>query len=244
MINKKILASIFVIGILALAMGWGTYSWFSDTETSTSNTFTAGTLDIRLGESEMTEISIGNMAPGDVTGNWVITITNGGTLNLAWFGDLVVTGGNKLREAIYIDYAKMEFLKSDGTSTWETADNFIADGRGSGSYPDWYNYLADLSPFKVVTLKNFDGNAGMCPGTPYEFMGALKPEYSYKLTLRFGFAKDAGNEYQGDVTNPVTISFKVDATQVNAAALDALKPPLPLSNYLSWLEAQIAKQTP
>jgi predicted ribosomally synthesized peptide with SipW-like signal peptide len=237
--NKKILASIFVIGILALAMGWGTYSWFSDTETSTSNTFTAGTLDISLGESETTEISIGNMAPGDVTGDWVITITNGGTLNLAWFGDLVVTGGIKLREAIYIDYAKMEFLPGP----WEPEDNFIADGRGSGLYPTWYNYLAGLSPFNVVTLKNFDDNEGMCPGTPYEFMGALKPSYSYKLTLRFGFAKDAGNEYQGDAVAPVTISFKVDATQVNAAALDALKPPLPLSNYLSWLEAQIAKQT-
>jgi predicted ribosomally synthesized peptide with SipW-like signal peptide len=46
--NKKILASIFVIGILALAMGYGTYSFFSDTETSTGNTFTAGTIDLWL----------------------------------------------------------------------------------------------------------------------------------------------------------------------------------------------------
>ena len=236
--DKKILVSMMVIGLVATLAGAGLYAYFSDTETSTSNTFTAGTLDISLGESETTEISIGNMAPGDVTGDWVITITNDGTLDLAWFGNLVVTGGDKLREAIYIDYAKMEFLPGP----WEPEDNFIADGVGSGPYPGWYNYLAGLSPFGVVTLKNFDDNEGMCPGTPYEFMGALKPDYSYKLTLRFGFAKDAGNEYQGDATNPVTISFKVDATQVNAAALDALNPPLPLSNYLSWLEAQIAKQ--
>jgi predicted ribosomally synthesized peptide with SipW-like signal peptide len=46
--NKKILASIFVIGILALAMGWGTYSWFSDTETSTGNVFQSGTIDLTL----------------------------------------------------------------------------------------------------------------------------------------------------------------------------------------------------
>jgi len=44
--NKKILASIFVIGILALAMGYGTYSYFSRTKTSTGNTFTAGTMDL------------------------------------------------------------------------------------------------------------------------------------------------------------------------------------------------------
>jgi len=46
--NKKILASIFVIGMLALAMGWGTYSFFSDTEKSTGNVFTAGTIDIAV----------------------------------------------------------------------------------------------------------------------------------------------------------------------------------------------------
>jgi len=47
--NKKILASIFVIGILALAMGWGTYSYYSDKETSTRNVFQSGTIDLALG---------------------------------------------------------------------------------------------------------------------------------------------------------------------------------------------------
>jgi predicted ribosomally synthesized peptide with SipW-like signal peptide len=46
--NKKILASIFVIGILALAMGWGTISYYSDTETSTGNVFQSGTIDLIL----------------------------------------------------------------------------------------------------------------------------------------------------------------------------------------------------
>jgi len=48
MINKKILASVFIIGLLALGLGWGTYSFFSDTETSTGNVFTAGTIDIAV----------------------------------------------------------------------------------------------------------------------------------------------------------------------------------------------------
>jgi len=47
-INKKILASIVIIGLLALALGWGTHSWFSDTETSTGNVFQAGTIDLIL----------------------------------------------------------------------------------------------------------------------------------------------------------------------------------------------------
>jgi len=46
--NKKILASIFVIGMLAFAMGYGTYSYFSDTEKSVGNVFTAGIIDIAV----------------------------------------------------------------------------------------------------------------------------------------------------------------------------------------------------
>jgi len=47
-INKKILASVFIIGLLAFGLGWGTYSYFSDTEKSTGNVFTAGTIDIAV----------------------------------------------------------------------------------------------------------------------------------------------------------------------------------------------------
>ena len=237
MISKKILASIFVIGILALAMGYGTYSYFSDTKTSSENTFTAGILDINLGESETAEISISNMAPGDITGDWVITIKNTGTIPLAWFGDWIIVGDSTLKKAIYIDYAQMEFLKPDGVSTWEPADNFITNGVGSGPYPGWYNYLASLSTFSVVTLDVWDGNNGMGT-TPYEHMGALKFGYSYRLTVRFGFAAGADNTYQGK--GPLTISLKVDATQVNAGALDALK--TGFSIHLDWLNAQLAKQ--
>jgi len=238
--NKKILASIFVIGILALAMGYGTYSWFSDTETSTSNTFTAGTL--KLDGTGFTSFDLGdiidNMAPGDLTAYATIIIKNDGTLPLVWLGDWVITGGNKLREAIYIDYAQMEFLKPDGTTAWEPTDNFITNGVGSGPYPTWYNYLASLSTFGVVSLDVWDGNNGMGT-TPYEHVGALEPGYSYKLTVRFGFAPNAGDEYQGDVVNPVNIKFKVDATQVNADALAELTS---WADW-AWINAQLAKQT-
>jgi len=239
--NKKILASILVIGILALAMGYGTYSYFSDTKTSTSNTFTAGTLKLDSDGFATFDLGaiVGNMAPGDLSGTASITIKNTGSLPLVWLGDWVITGGVKLREAIYIDDATMEFLDKTGTpGIWEPTDHFITNGVGSGPYPGWYNYLASLSHFGVVSLDVWDGNNGMGT-TPYEHVGALKPGYAYKLTVRFGFAKDAGNEYQGDVTDPVTIKFKVDATQANP---DALKTLTSWADW-TWINAQLAKQT-
>lgn len=49
-LDKKILASVFIIGLLALGIGYGTYSYFSDTETSTGNVFQAGTIDLAVND--------------------------------------------------------------------------------------------------------------------------------------------------------------------------------------------------
>ncbi len=46
--NKRILISLSVIGLVAAIAIGGTIAYFSDTETSVGNTFTAGTIDISL----------------------------------------------------------------------------------------------------------------------------------------------------------------------------------------------------
>lgn len=46
--NTKILASLVVIGLVASTIGMGTLAYFSDTETSTGNTFVAGKLDLKV----------------------------------------------------------------------------------------------------------------------------------------------------------------------------------------------------
>ncbi len=48
MINSKILGSVMVIGIALFLAGAGTMAYFSDTETSSGNTFTAGELDLKV----------------------------------------------------------------------------------------------------------------------------------------------------------------------------------------------------
>lgn len=53
MITKKILVSLSVIAAVAAIAVGGTVAYFSDTETSTGNTFTAGDLDLKI-DSECT----------------------------------------------------------------------------------------------------------------------------------------------------------------------------------------------
>jgi spore coat-associated protein N len=84
---KKILglsiAALLVIGLVA----GGTWAYFSDTEASTGNTFTAGTLNLKLTDSNETDqdgvtasFSGTNLAPGSVVGPSTITLKNTGTL--------------------------------------------------------------------------------------------------------------------------------------------------------------------
>lgn len=68
---KKILIALMAVMITIGLVGIGTYAYFSDTETSTGNIFTAGTLDIKLWGSDWEDSVTGtwtfdNMAPGDV----------------------------------------------------------------------------------------------------------------------------------------------------------------------------------
>jgi len=245
--NKKIILTLMgMVAVSTLAVGV-TIAYFTYSKTSDQQTIASGTLsldDAGISSFVLGDVA-GHMAPGETTEPVVITIKNDGDMPLMWFGDLIANGDGWLKEAIYIDNAKMEFVDQNGVAgigNWlEPTDNFITDGRGSGSFPTWYNTLADLptSHFGVDSLNVFDGNNGM-GDAPYEFMGALKPGYSYRLTLKFGFAGAAGNEYQG--RGPLNLSFKVDATQVKAAAIHAVNSSWDASYFESWANTQISHQ--
>jgi len=85
---KKITFMVVEILLVIGLVGAGTWAVFSDTESSTGNTFTAGTIDIALdGENNdgaaygTTYFNVTNMAPGD-TETAYIEIDNTGTLDL------------------------------------------------------------------------------------------------------------------------------------------------------------------
>lgn len=46
--SKKIIISLAIIAVVAVAVVGGTVAFFTDTETSTGNTFTAGTIDLKV----------------------------------------------------------------------------------------------------------------------------------------------------------------------------------------------------
>lgn len=247
--KSKIFMSMLSIALIAALVGGATMAWFTDTDNAGTVTMTAGILDIDVTDGLTTfselDLPLDHMNPGDVYTPFEINIVNQGTKNLAWFGNWTFTpAGNNdiLLDAIYIDSMKMEFKSPGAGADWETADQFITAGVGSGTYPDWFNTLAANSVFNKVSLRQWNDNAGMVPGSVFEHMGALKPGYSYKLTVAFGFASQADNNYQGNLAQPITVGFNVVATQVKAEAInDQIGAPHG-TNHEAWLLAQLAKQ--
>lgn len=83
MVNKKMLLSVLIIGLVSVMAGSTTWAYFQDTELSDDNTLTAGTLDLTLTNAPFT---LSDKQPGD-SGTETQTIQNIGSLD----GELDVT---------------------------------------------------------------------------------------------------------------------------------------------------------
>lgn len=81
---RKILIALLGVLLVAALAGAGTFAYFSDTETSTGNSFTAGILDLKVdGEDDpnvSTYLEVGNVAPGD-SDEVTINLANAGTID-------------------------------------------------------------------------------------------------------------------------------------------------------------------
>lgn len=119
--RRRVLGGIITIGGAAAAAGAGTFAAFSDTESSTGNTITAGTLNLELNPntSGTTSITLSNIAPGD-SGYLAIELGNTGSIdgNLSSVNIGSVSGGS---------FSSTLVTDSDGTPS-EFNDPTPADG--------------------------------------------------------------------------------------------------------------------
>ena len=80
---KKILISLMAIALVIGLVGAGTVAWFSDTETSTGNTFTAGTLDLKVDGANdplPVKFTLTDLAPGS-SGTITYVLANVGSID-------------------------------------------------------------------------------------------------------------------------------------------------------------------
>lgn len=217
--NKKILLSLSVIAAVATIAVGGTIAYFSDTETSTNNTFSAGTIDIAVnGENPWTsneEYEIKDMKPGQVDySNFTIKNVGSNPVNVEKTVSLKQTGQeNGINEPECLQYGgTWDGDSCEGTFTpvnniedvvnYDLSVKVYTSADESKVYWEQVLYKVD-GPATDVTIEDINNKAVMLGMIPVG--GHMNVIESYHMD------EDAGNEYQSDA---MTFDITLTGTQL------------------------------
>jgi predicted ribosomally synthesized peptide with SipW-like signal peptide len=173
---KKILISLMIIALVCLLLGVGVYLAFSDTETSASNSFAAGTLDLEVDDENpwvSVKIDVDAMSPGD-SGAVTCKLENVGTIDGT---SLTVDLDNLADDAGTTPEPEIAFNPDNGELSanmdilmWEddgagggTAGNAVQDGTEVTLYSGKLN--AEAGPYTVGS--GLDASATTYVGISY-----------------------------------------------------------------------------
>jgi len=229
---KKIIISLSIMAMVAGVVIGATSAYFSDTETASGNTITAGTIDIKVnGDNHWTEaMAIGDLKPGE-TDYMNLGIENVGMnpVNISKrLFSITGTGGDS---GYCGASSESEFVAEGGTfwsdgsckpgSRTDTNDNIQnkiyydlsvkvyeseSDYSGGAGTPVWWQTIetGDNKIKEVYSTNSTYVDLGMLPVGWYMFV-----EQSYH------FDENAGNVFQGDV---LTFNMEIKGEQLAQSA--------------------------
>lgn len=201
----KILKSLFLIVLVVAAVSATTYAFFSDTGTSSANTFTAGTIDLKLNAADNTTANwtLPNMAPGDSV-SASIALTNTGTLTASHveinpvanaITDTAPAAANALDK-----YLEITAGSYDGDDLLAAPGKNLVDVNGNG--------YVDLDDLESATNAGEGGQLDNL-SAPAALGGSTKT-----LSMTVKFRTSAPNDLQGDSnTMSMTFTLNQDASQ-------------------------------
>jgi len=159
--KKQILLGIMAIGIIAAFLSASTFAYFSDIETSTNNTFTAGTIDL----SAPYDITY---SPGDLkpcqTRYLTLKVHNDGTNEMDVWKHIknVVCAENGITEPeqVYYDNYGINYLlgywRFEETTPWTGSPDEVIDSSSFDNHGTAKNGAIQYNPGKVGQCAKFD----------------------------------------------------------------------------------------
>lgn len=178
----KIFIGLIMIAVVVGVMAGGAFAYFSDTETSTGNTFSAGTLDLVVNDENPwagAEFSLSNLVPGSA-GYQDIELSNLGSI--PGVVDFAITN-----------------LANDENDVWEPE---AADG-DTGAPGELGQYLsltitADLDSDGIFETLVAYGSADTLSATPSSFVGGLAADGMIEVRIDWSVDYYASNIIQSD----------------------------------------------
>lgn len=227
---KKIIISLSIIGAVAAVAIGGTVAYFSDTETSTGNTFTAGTIDIAVNGSnpwtQTNQFTFSDMKPSQVEYS-NFTVNNVGTnpVNVWKKVDVTVKGDeeNGVNEPECVAYGgtwvggnnQNGVLGTDCTG-WDP--NKVKNDLSQVITYDLSVKLKDLSQTVVweQTLYNMDKTISQINGSG-TFLGMIPSGWHMDVVESYHMkGQETGNEYQSD---KMTFDITLTGQQLTGTAI-------------------------
>jgi len=200
--NNKIVLSILSIFAVIGLVGGITYAYFSDQGTSTGNTFSTGTLILKLTDVDQTDqdsviASFGSstLVPGTCTGEQTLTLKNTGTV-AANHAEVIV--GNVVTDT------------NSDAPLLQGMDNFLRIKKLTYGGADVTSQIGT-----DVNSNNFNDLADWAASAPALDNLALSDlDTGHALVLDVCLDSSAGNTLQGDsVVSTFTVDLNQDASQ-------------------------------
>jgi len=183
--RRRVLGGIVTVGAASAAVGAGTFAFFSDTESSSNNQVTAGTLDLTGAANGA--ISISDAAPGDAlpnSGTYEITATYDASSTIDPIEvDLAVTNSEPSSEPSEPSNSTDQSASAFAQQLTVDTANLLKDG----------SVQADLTSTQGVSTADDLGGLSLD-----DAFGDVSPGTSVGLELAFTFDTDTGNEFQAD----------------------------------------------
>jgi spore coat-associated protein N len=213
---KRIFGLVIAAFIILAMVGVGTWAYFSDTEASTGNTFTAGTLDLNIngGNTAVTMFTgLSNLKPGDNndSSNATCTLLNHGSLA----GKLSVASAMTAHSA-GTNPADTDIVPTDSLKDTATMALYIdVDGNGVWSNGD-IGLKSDGSTYAYTGASDVTGATGQAAVSAYNgsswsnALAAMASNATVKFGVDYQVPSGATNAIQG---GSVTFSFTFTLAQ-------------------------------
>jgi len=205
------LATALVIGLVVA----GTWAYFSDTETSSGNTFAAGTLDLKIsddnqgyGDGVTLTWVMDNMIPGVTTATSTISLQNSGSLA----GDHVeIAFSHTIDETTNPVESDTNPDSSPGDlARWVEITSIMYNG------VNLMTTLIDANSNGFLDLEDVTLPANAAEGGPLDNLLAPLPNNvgSIAFAMSLAFRAEATNDIQGDIlTTTVAFTLNQEASQ-------------------------------
>lgn len=215
---KSVLTAILTIALVSVLVGAGTFAYFTDTEMSSGNMFTAGTLDLKVsdddegfGEGVSTTWIMNDMEPGVTGFTNFVTLVNSGNV-----------AGNHVEISFSHSLEENGYLESDTNSSSAPGDMAKWIEITSCSYDGVIlalgntGTLSDANANGWIDLQDVTMSPNTDVGGPLDNLLSPLPNSvgSQSIVMSLYFRPEATNDIQGDtLTTTVTFTLNQDLSQ-------------------------------